>query len=510
MNEPPDPGGASPQVSNYVTISYSGMDTEGSVVDTDCSRGSKNTVKRRKINKKTCKHCNKKRKSKSSLDTLNSCLTDCQCETINNPQIMTPLSDLGLPPPVPPLASAGVQQDVRPPTGRIFYQASDCAPFKVHVQREQSSPDENCYMNAISFGFFLKKNMFKNIIDGSVKKIGRNRICISFSDFDSANTFILSNTLKSNKYKAFVPIFNVTRMGVVRGIPADWSDEDIIENITVPIGCGKIIKVRRLKKKNIVNGKAEYTPIETVVLTFDGQILPPRVFLCYNALPVDIYIYPTVQCFNCCRYGHIKSQCRSTPRCFKCGQKHTGDTCPNEEEDAYCCICTGSHFATNRKCPEYLRQRSIKDTMAKNCISYAEAIKLHPPVVKSYADILTSAPSPNTALSSQYNTPISNSPRTSYKKTVFMKPKSPRKVEKGYDRLAHNSLIKDYDAPAPQKGCALINSNLDNSLSNLSLKELILTLITSLSEFDIISSPSNVALPKMNVVNKNSTAQYDR
>lgn len=233
---------------------------------------------------------------------------------------------------------------------------------------------------------------------------------------------------------------------VVRGIPTDWSEEEIFKNINVPFGCGPILKVRRLNKKQINNANTNFIPIETVVLTFDGQVLPKRVYLCYNSLPVDLYIYPTIQCFQCCRYGHIKSQCRSSPRCFKCGNGHSGDSCNIEEENVICCLCSGSHFATSRKCPEFFRQKSIKESMAKSCLSYAEALKLHPPVGRSYSDVLSTPISPPISHIKVSN-PKSENVNKSYKKTVFLKPKTPVQLSKGFDKIAHAKLTNEYDIP---------------------------------------------------------------
>jgi hypothetical protein len=258
----------------------------------------------------------------------------------------------------------------------------------------------------------------------------------------------------------------------------------------------KFLKVRRLKKKSFVDGKPEFTSIETVVLTFDGQILPKRVFMCYNSLPVDLYIFPTIQCFNCCKYGHIKTQCRSLPKCFKCGQGHTGDSCSVDEDFIYCCLCQGSHYATSRKCPEFTRQKSIKESMAKNCISYTEAIKLHPPITKLYADVVSANISSSLHPTIEKQSFISNSSNnnvqktTSYKKTVFRKPSIPQKPRsKGYDKVIHADLIKDYDIPLPSIGGGYSS----DSISNLSIKELILTLINSLSKYNI-SPPTNAAI----------------
>lgn len=503
MSVPDDPGGSGLQVSNYVTISNkSDMDTEGSVIDSDCSINTKNAAskRRRTSSRKVCKHCNKKRRHQSSSTAPSE--NDCLCnqefvETVIQSH-QTDNTSMG-PPKVPQTHSNSNSAESM---SRQLYQSSDASPFVVHIQREQKDPKENCSIHPVSFGHFLKKSCFKGIVNGSLKKIGRNRVTLSFNNFQDANSFVQSQQLKLYRYKAFVPTSNLIRMGIVRGVPTDWSEEDIVKNMTVPIGCGNIIKARRLKRKQTLNDKTEFIPIETVVITFDGQILPKRVFLFYNSLPVDLYIYPTIQCFNCCRYGHIKSHCRSTPKCFKCGQGHSGDSCSVDEDSVVCCLCSGSHFATSKKCPEFSRQKSIKETMAKSCISYSEALKLHPPVGKSYSDVLSSQPQKSS--SSHLNignlNSINTENKTSYKKTVFLNKKVPSKPQHGYDKHAHSMLIKDYNMELPTTSRAYSNNI---SLTEISIKELILTLINTLNQSNYISLPSNVAHKDFEIVNKN-------
>ncbi|KAL0841644.1 hypothetical protein ABMA28_015296 [Loxostege sticticalis] len=253
-----------------------------------------------------------------------------------------------------------------PPIGRTIYNESDSAPYIIHVEKVVASPNDGATLHPVELGKFLKKYSFKSIIDGSVKSIGRRKITISFADFSEANSFLSHNSLESMSLKAYIPTFNVTRMGLVRGVPADWSPEEVKANMSVPMGCGEIIKVRRLNFKSFNDGSVSWKPSQSVVITFDGQTLPKRVFICYNALPVDLYIYPTIQCFNCCRFGHTKTQCRSKPRCFKCGQGHIGNSCPTDEQHASCCLCSGFHFATSKSCQEF----KIQFLMQKhpNCI----------------------------------------------------------------------------------------------------------------------------------------------
>lgn len=60
---------------------------------------------------------------------------------------------------------------------------------------------------------------------------------------------------------------------------------------------------------------------------------------------------------------------------------------------------------------------------------------------------------------------------------------------KGYDKEAHQSLIKDYDGPSPSNGCALQNNDTRNN--NDEILEVVINLFNSLSQTNPL--PSNVA-----------------
>lgn len=509
-DDPPDPGGGGLQdVGLNITVedfeSSSAMDTE----DGSVSRSNNSEKKRKRVRanrQKVCKHCNKKRRKHhsstvSDKDKVNSCQCVDDILELENNNI-----DDKSPVTIPVENASSSQSQATPPSNssqpsKPFlavrkYISTDVAPYIVHIQKETSSPDDNSVLHPIEFGNFLKKNAFKNIINGSLKRIGRNRLSMSFSNFHDANNFVDLDCLAGKKLKAFIPSFNITRMGLVKGVPADWSEEEVKENISVPVGCGDILKVRRIKYKDNSKGFIEWNNSETVVLTFDGQVLPKRIFMCYNALPVVLYIYPTIQCFNCCRFGHTKLQCRSKPRCFRCGKDHTGDSCTSEV--SFCCSCSGQHFATSKTCPEFVRQQNVKQTMAESCISYSEALKQHPrpQFAKSYAEVTSSQ---NKYVGSQAKPttsppkPPTNSPppSTSYKKTVFLKPAPPPKFNKGYDRTSHEAIIEGYNTPFRSKGTALNNAAVEASDNQLSVSDIIIALINSLSKSNLI--PSNVA-----------------
>lgn len=494
--EPPDPGGGIvPPVGCYVTLSnsFDKLLSNESAVDTDTSVGKKR--KRSRLHK-ICKHCNKRKRHGSSEtkgcfceeSSMNSDKSDNNVTII--PSSAEPLvSDAPMPSVQAPSLSPNSSPPAPPPVPvtRIQYESTDNAPYIVHVQRVTESPNDSSTLHPIIFGKFLKRNAIYNVINGSVKRIGRNRVSIGFNNHIDANAFINHNSLNSNNLKAFIPTYNVSRMGVIRGVPADLSPEEMMECTTVPNGCGKILKLRRINFKEIVNGAPVWKPTQTVVVTFDGQVLPERIYMCYTALTVQLYTYPTIQCYNCCRFGHTKLQCRSKPRCFKCGREHSGDTCDVDEECISCCSCGGIHFATSKSCPEYTRQQKIKFSMAEQCISYVEASRIHPPLSRSYAEMVATAKdqNPQSTYSLKLNQPSSPS---SYRKTVFLKPRSPPTLTKGYDQKEHHNITRT-PTSALSNGCALTEGTPKDRQLNISD---VIALLNSLIQSNTIE-PSNAA-----------------
>lgn len=375
------------------------------------------------------------------------------------------------------------------PIGRERYNSSDQGPFVTHVQRVETAPDSGTVLHPVSFGLFLqnRKREFPNVVEGSIKRIGRNRIALSFHSAEDANLFLESPSLIQHKFRAFIPSFIITRLGLVRGVPADWSPEEVLENLKIPTNCGtsRAIKIRRLNfKKKRPDGSFSWLPSETVVVTFDGQTLPKKIFLCLNSLTVEQYQLPTIQCFQCCRFGHTREKCRSLPRCFRCGGAHLGESCSveNDSDRARCCNCLhdigAGHFATSKSCPEFTRQSAIKKTMADRNVSYMEASNIHVKSnKKSYANV--------TAVTPQHLGP--ETPSTSYKKTVLRNPRATPSLSKGYDRKAHNALTKD---PVVQSGPVYMDNSPYNEHSIRELIKLISMVVKVFSPSSPLADPS--------------------
>lgn len=65
------------------------------------------------------------------------------------------------------------------------------------------------------------------------------------------------------------------------------------------------------------------------------------------------------------KYYPQENQCRSPPKCYKCGQGHSGDTCNVEEDDYWCCLCKGNHQATSKNVFNLTNKKLSKNLWAR-------------------------------------------------------------------------------------------------------------------------------------------------
>ncbi|XP_061385277.1 uncharacterized protein LOC133320662 [Danaus plexippus] len=302
-------------------------------------------------------------------------------------------------------------------------------------------------------------------------------------------------------------------MGIVRNVPVEWALEEVVSSLVVPEGFGAVVRARRLNRKTTDNNATVWIPTPTVVLTFNGQKLPDRVFCYFTSLPVQTYILPTIQCNKCCRFGHIASQCRSKERCFICAQPHAGINCSNPSVPPTCLLCSGNHKATDSNCPEHARQRAIKLVMSQENISYSEASVRFPQVRKSFADVSRSQFSPSTIAvqiphtSAQSPSYVQNYPNSvSYRQTHFTQKTPPAPAStSGYDKQSHNTIIRSPPSSLPN-GSAYPSENMT---ANDNLLDLLLsTILNIISRFDDSQLPNNVVSKLSQILNSIQNAKH--
>ena len=118
-------------------------------------------------------------------------------------------------------------------------------------------------------------------------------------------------------------------------------------------------------------------PLQLLILTFQGTILPDRVPVAFEVCRTRPYIPNPRRCYNCQRYGHITKYCKKPACCARCGSvthTHTKDSpC---EEAAHCVNCQQDHPAFDRKCPVWITEKEVQRLKVTKDINFPQARKL--------------------------------------------------------------------------------------------------------------------------------------
>ncbi|KAK9778918.1 hypothetical protein SCAR479_04154 [Seiridium cardinale] len=81
------------------------------------------------------------------------------------------------------------------------------------------------------------------------------------------------------------------------------------------------------------------------------------------------------QCYKCCAYGHIGTQCKATTTCGYCAQEHATRDCPSKSHTTTprkCPACYGEHEAWRGGCPTRICEK------AKVKAAYSQRSRYHP------------------------------------------------------------------------------------------------------------------------------------
>jgi hypothetical protein len=151
--------------------------------------------------------------------------------------------------------------------------------------------------------------------------------------------------------------------GIIFGVSLKLSDEDIFCAVN---SAG----VQRMRKW--VNGVKQ--PTTTVILTFDGSVLPKTVKIGYLTFKVKPYIPPVIVCKVCLMIGHNK--CDARQRCVRCSRPHRFEDCPvkDKPQEAHCARCNGNHSAAYRGCVKYKEVSKALSKVVKEGITFKDAL----------------------------------------------------------------------------------------------------------------------------------------
>lgn len=220
--------------------------------------------------------------------------------------------------------------------------------------------------------------------------IGRNRVKIVVSNATTANRLVKNTVFAENELIAYIPLHLTEKRGVIRGVDTSYSENELLEIIKSPI---PIKNVRRLYKTVYKDDQKIRVARQMIVVTFNKVDLPQYIFINKIRFEVNCFYSPVVICYKCLRFGHTTKLCRSVKKCQICG-KVTNENIENNFEKCsedcfrYCLHCKSeNHNSTDKNCPQFQKQKRIKECMAHLNISFLEAQKVvdNP----SYASLVT-------------------------------------------------------------------------------------------------------------------------
>lgn len=238
-----------------------------------------------------------------------------------------------------------------------YYNENNKGPFEVIIQDKEKRK-----LNPFFVGKIIKHH-FDDI--EFIDRAGKN-LSVICKHYLAANNLVDSQHLSN--YNVFVPSIRIHSVGVAYVEP-DVTEEEILNET---ISQCPILQVQRIKKR--VNNELMSTHF--VKITFNSDFLPEFITLNYVRIRIDTYFIPVKQCYRCFAYGHVASTpCNKVRLCRNCGGDfHTGD-CVNPVK---CVNCFAAHSSNSKACPEYIRQKNIKDRMSLQKEDYHTASKFFP------------------------------------------------------------------------------------------------------------------------------------
>lgn len=254
------------------------------------------------------------------------------------------------------------------------------------IRYEESTIGEckiTCKLTADKITVSKGKNYFKilawfnnnKIFPLKINMIKYNLAEAIFSNYNEANLCLDTMDRAQTNDKSIIGFIN-NKSKFWRGVITDWP-YDIPQLWQEIINKDEVTKMERMfrrvwnkEEKVMMNKKTD-----NIIITMKGSQLKENITIFENLqykLKVRPYIEPVKQCYNCFRYGHIKSLCKSQTACINCGETAHGEC----NKITKCRNCGLEHKSTYRKCPIFEKNKIIKTIMAYNNVTFYEAERI--------------------------------------------------------------------------------------------------------------------------------------
>lgn len=183
-----------------------------------------------------------------------------------------------------------------------------------------------------------------------------NLLALDTRNSESTKALLGVTAIGGIPVRAYQPRSLDNAVGVIRGLPEDMSDNEILQSTR---GAVQVMKARRLGTSEVVQ------------LVFQTSTLPEHVCVGYTRFKVLPYTDKPRQCTKCHRFGHIESTCQASFRCVRCGKQHDRKECTAEQPR--CPNCGREHESTSRRCPAFRTEEAISKYRSENGVGYIPA-----------------------------------------------------------------------------------------------------------------------------------------
>ncbi|CAG9103993.1 unnamed protein product [Plutella xylostella] len=222
---------------------------------------------------------------------------------------------------------------------------------------------KNILPKQIALAKLLRSENFDNIL--RIKFKSPYRVLIQLRSKREAERLMSCTKLENLGYRCQM----TNELNLSYGLLRDFDLDADLKELTETLKCEyEIVSLKRLKRLDTVDG---WTECESVRICFRSTTLPPFVKGYGCRFKVEPYIFPVTQCAGCWKYGHYVRVCPTKKIiCPKCAGEHN-----NCEAKVFSCVnCKGNHMAMNKKCPIFMKERQIRETMSKNNCTYRKAL----------------------------------------------------------------------------------------------------------------------------------------
>lgn len=171
------------------------------------------------------------------------------------------------------------------------------------------------------------------------------------------------NFQSTNSYRAAIKLFNENNLEyhtyqtheeksyrvVIRNlhhtIPTEYIKDDIESNGFLVKNVTNILKAQTKEPLPLFFVDLNPAPNNQDIFTLKT--------ICFTKVKIEVphIKHDLVQCHRCQQYGHTKSYCHHQPKCVRCGENHSSNSCSKSKDlPAKCALCGNNHPANYRGC----------------------------------------------------------------------------------------------------------------------------------------------------------------